>query len=109
MKHLLVALGILGLTGCVNSVPVKDTIPSPTEEVASGAYQMRLHQTYGEKVIDGSTGILARPYVSGDVGAGGNALGCTLTSLGEPPARLKARLTTKDCEAVLEGEEGGGN
>lgn len=102
MKHLLVALGILGLAGCVNSVPVKDTIPSPTEEVAEGNFQLRLHQTMGEKAVDGSTGLLTRPYVRGDVGAAGKALGCTLTSVGEPPARLRAHLTTKDCEAILE-------
>ena len=102
MKQLLIALGILGLAGCVNTVPVKDTIPSPTEEVATGNFQLRLHQTMGEKAIDGSTGLLTRPYVRGDVGAAGKALGCTLTSVGEPPARLRAHLTTKDCEAILE-------
>ena len=93
---------IVLMTGCVNTVPVKDTIPSPTEEVAEGNFQLRLHQTAGEKVIDGSTGLFTAPYVRGEVGAAGKALGCTLTSVGEPPARLKIHLTTKDCKAVLE-------
>ena len=95
-------LPVILMVGCVNTVPVKDTIPSPTEEVAEGNFQLRLHQTMGEKAVDGSTGLLTRPYVRGDVGAAGKALGCTLTSVGEPPARLRAHLTTKDCEAILE-------
>ena len=89
----------LGLTGCVQSVPVKDTVPSPTEGVAEGNFQLRLHQTQGDKAVEGRTGL---PPVSSKIGAGGRASGCTLTSIGKPPKGLKGTLKAGDCEVTIE-------
>lgn len=89
----------LSLTGCVQSVPVKDTVPSPIEGVAEGNFQLRLHRTEGEKAVSGRTGL---PPVSSNVGAGGRASGCTLTSIGKPPKGLKGTLRAGDCEVTIE-------
>ena len=98
MKALLVIAPAILLAGGI-TVPVEDTLPSPEKELAGNNFQLRLHETLGEKAL---TGLLATPGLDGDLGAGGKARGCTLTSLGKPPAKLKGTLTIGGCKVTIE-------
>lgn len=95
---------VIILSGCVQSVPVRDTLPSPVDQVAEGSFQLRLHQTNGSKVVAGEGGLLARPYLDGEVNAGGVAIGCTLTQLGNPHPRLNIHLKAGECRVEVVGD-----
>lgn len=101
MKSILVISPAILLAGCI-TVPVEDTLPSPEKELAGNNFQLRLHETLGEKALRGQTGRLATPGLDGDLGAGGKARGCTLTSLGKPPAKLKGTLTIGGCKVTID-------
>lgn len=92
-----VAVFATTLFGC--SGGAGNTLPSPKEKLPTPNFQIRLADVVGE--TQQVTGTALSGGAVGITGAGesqtnvqGAASGCVLTTLGDPPGRITARLVT---------------